>query len=126
MRAKYMALPNVSRDQGLIADAILTGENFKKNYFNSQYYNIVDSMITRLYIAEAALNENIAKLYDRLDKPKAAQYYRDMKPEAWIDWSKVEPASVPFYRSIFEGDGDDSWYAIVIPDTQSVVSRHAD
>ncbi len=126
MRAKYMALPNVSRDQGLIADAILTGENFKKNYFNSQYYNIVDSMITRLYIAEAALNENIAKLYDRLDKPKAAQYYRDIKPESWIDWSKVEPASVPFYRAIFEGDGGDSWYSVIIPDTQSVVSRHAE
>ncbi len=126
MRAKYMALPNSARDQGLIADAIITGENFKRNYLHSQYYNIVDTMVTRLYIAEAALNENIAKVYDRLDKPKAAEYYRGMKPEAWIEWKKVKPADIPLYRGIFEGDGDDSWYSFLIPDTQSVVSRHAD
>ncbi len=125
MRAKYMALPNASRDQGLIVDAIVTGENYKRNYRYSQYYSIVDSMVTRLYIAQGALNENIAKLYDRLDKPKAAEFYRNIKPESWIVWNEIEPASVPFYRSVFEGDGDDSWYSFVIPDTQSVVSRHA-
>ncbi len=126
MRAKYLALPNAARDQGLIANAILSGEQFKRQYRHSQYYALVDTMVTRLYIADAALNENIAKLYERLDKPKAAEYYRNMKPEPWIDWAHIEPANIPVYRAVFEGDGDASWYSFLIPDTQSVVSRHAD
>ncbi len=126
VRAKYLALPNASRDQGLIADAIASGEQFKRTYRNSQYYALVDTMVTRLYIADAALNENIAKLYERLDKPKAAAYYRNIKPQSWIDWTHIAPADTPLYRSVFEGDGDASWYSFLIPDTQSVVSRHAD
>ncbi len=125
MRAKYLALPNASRDQGLIANAIVSGENFKRKYRHSQYYSLVDTMVTRLYIADAVLNENIAKLYERLDKPKAAAYYRNIKPEPWINWKQIAPAEVPLYRSVFEGDGAQSWYAFLIPDTQSVVSRHA-
>ena len=126
MRAKYLALPNASRDQGLIANAIASGEAFKQHYRDSPYYRLVDTMVTRLYIADAALNESIAKLYDRLNKPKAAAYYRNLKPEPWIDWKQIVPADVPLYRSVFEGDGEQSWYAFLIPDTQSVVSRHAD
>lgn len=126
VKAKYMALPNPRRDQGLIREAIEEGDAFKRNYPRSVYYPVVDTMVTRLYLAEAALNESIAELYDRLDKPKAATYYRQMKPQPWIDWSKVDPAQTAWFRRIFEGDGHASWYGFIIPDTQSVVSRHRD
>lgn len=125
IKAKYMALPNARRDQGLINEAINAGETFKKSYPRSGYIAVVDTMVTRLVMARAALNESIASLYDRLDKPKAAAYYRNIKKEEWIDWDEVEPASTPLYRSMFEGDGDESWYGFLIPDTQSVVSRNS-
>ncbi len=125
VKAKYMALPNPRRDQGLIADAIKEGEAFKRNYPNSSNYPIVDTMVTRLYLSQAALNESIAELYERLDKPEASAYYRAIKPQPWIDWDKVEPADVVWYRKMFEGDGTGSWYAFILPDTQSVVSRHS-
>ncbi|MEA3523899.1 MAG: outer membrane protein assembly factor BamD [Campylobacterota bacterium] len=125
IKAKYMALPQPRRDQGLINEAILAGEEFKRTYPHSSYFPIVNTMITRLTLARASLNESIAKLYDRLDKPKSAQFYRDIRPESWIDWDDIEKARVPIYRSMFEGDGDESWYGFMIPDTQSVVSRHA-
>ncbi len=126
VKAKYMALPNPRRDQGLIGEAIREGEAFKRNYPHSIYYPVVDTMVTRLYLAQASLNESIAELYERLDKPKASQFYRSIRPEPWIDWSKVDPAQTPWYRRMFEGDGRGSWYAFLIPDTQSVVSRHRD
>ncbi len=126
IKAKYLALPNVRRDQGLIDDVITEGERFKKQYPASIYFATVDTMVTRLYMAQAALNESIASLYDRLDKPKAAAYYRSIKPQPWIDWNEVEPASSPWYKAIFEGDGGESWYAFMIPDTQSVVSRNSE
>ncbi|MEA3373391.1 MAG: outer membrane protein assembly factor BamD [Campylobacterota bacterium] len=125
IKAKYMALPNPRRDQGLIQEAIKEGQAFKRTYPTSQYAPVVDTMLLRLYLAEAALNETIASLYERLDKPKGAEYYRNIKPQPWINWEEVEAADVAWYREIFEGDGTESWYAFMIPDTQSVVSRHA-
>ena len=125
IKSKYMALPNPRRDQGLIQEAIKEGDTFTRNYPRSKFAPIVNTMVLRLYLAEASLNETIASLYDRLDKPKGAEYYRDIKPQTWINWEEVEPADVPWYRKAFEGDGTASWYGFLIPDTQSVVSRHA-
>ncbi len=125
IKAKYMALPNPRRDQALINVAILEADKFKKTYPNSMYVSIVDTMQTRLYMADAALNETIADLYERLDKPKSAEYYRSIKPQPWIKWDEVDRANSPWYRAWFEGDGTSSWYGFLVPDTRSVVSRNS-
>jgi len=124
IKAKYMALPNPRRDQVLINEAIKDAKAFKKRYPNSMYYSLVDTMLTNLYLADAVLNETIATLYDRIDKPKAAAYYRAMMPEKWINWNEIERANTPWYKEIFEGDGTSSWYEFLIPETKSVVSRN--
>jgi len=125
IRAKYMALPNPRRDQALIDEAISAGEKFKRNYPNSMYTEVVNTMLTRLYLAQAVLNETIASLYDRIDKPRSARYYRSIKPQPWIVWEDIDRANTPWYREWFEGDGTSSWYEFLIPDTQSVVSRNS-
>ena len=125
IKAKYMALPNPRRDQALIAEAIKSGEEFKKNYPNSMYLEIVETILTRLYLAQAVLNETISALYDRIDKPKAAEYYRNIKPEPWIVWGEIDRANTPWYREWFEGDGTSSWYEYMIPEHKSVVSRNS-
>lgn len=125
IEAKYLALPNPRRDQGLIDEAIESAETFKRSYPYSTFMPSVDTMLTSLVLARVSLNESIAMLYDRLDKPKAAAFYRGIAREEWIDWEEVEKANVPFYRLPFEGDGEASWYAFLIPDTQSVVSRNS-
>lgn len=125
IKAKYMALPNPRRDQALISEAIKEGEAFKLNYSNSVYIDILNTMLTRLYLAEYALNESIADLYDRLDKPKSAKYYRIINPQPWIKSEEIDRAVAPWYRSWFEGDGTSSWYDFMIPDTKSVVSRNS-
>lgn len=125
IKAKYMALPNPRRDQVLISDALTEAQNFKRIYPNSPYYCLVDTMATRLFLAEAALNESIATLYERVDKEKSAAYYRDIKPQPWIVWDEIDRANTPWYKEWFEGDGTSSWYEFMIPDTQSVVSRNS-
>lgn len=124
IKAKYMALPNPRRDQVLIQEALREGGIFKLSYPRSMYYPIVDTMMTNLRMAEALLNESIADLYIRLDKPRSADYYRGIKPQAWINWDEIERANTSWYRAWFEGDGTGSWYGFIIPDTQSVVSRN--
>ena len=125
IKAKYLALPNPRRDQVLIQEAIISANKFKSEYPNSMYYSIVDTMLTNLYLAEATLNETIADLYDRIDKPKSAAYYRAIEPQPWIVWSEVDRANTPWYREWFEGDGTASWYGYLLPDTKSVVSRNS-
>jgi len=125
IKAKFMSLPNPRRDQSLIQEAIQAAEQFKRNYPNSMYYAVVDTMATRLYIGEAALNETIATLYDRLDKPKGAAFYRTIKPQPWINWDEIKISNSAWYRQWFEGDGTPSWYGFLIPNTKSVVSRNS-
>ncbi|MBU1928028.1 outer membrane protein assembly factor BamD [bacterium] len=125
IKAKYLALPNPWRDQVLIQDAIVEGENFKKLYPHSAYSAVVESILTNLYMADAALNENIADLYTRLDKPRSADFYKNIKPQPWIDWNEIERANTAWYRAWFEGDGTESWYGFMVPDTKSVVSRNS-
>ncbi|MEA2073119.1 MAG: outer membrane protein assembly factor BamD [Campylobacterota bacterium] len=125
IKAKYMALPNPRRDQVLINEAIIESQKFKRRYPNSEYFSIVDTMSTNLYMAQAALNETIADLYERVDKPKSAAYYRAIKPQPWIVWNEIDRANTPWYREWFEGDGTASWYGFLVPDTRSVVSRNS-
>ena len=125
IKAKYLSLPNPRRDQALIDEAIKDAQAFKRRYPHSMHYYVVDTMLTRLILSKAVLDEAIASLYDRIDKPLAAKFYRSKIKEKWIDWSKVERAQTPWYREWFEGDGTASWYDFMVPDTQSVVSRNS-
>jgi len=125
IKAKYMALPNPRRDQGLIDEAIAAGNSFKVKYPHSIYFPVVDTMVTRLILARASLNQSIALLYERLDKPMGADHYRSIVKEEWINWDEVQKADVAWFKEIFEGDGTESWYAFMIPDTQAVVSRNS-
>jgi len=125
IKAKYMALPNPRRDQGLINEAIQASMQFKVKYPHSIYYPIVDTMMTRLVLARASLNESIALLYERIDKPMGADHYRGIHKENWVDWEDIDKANVAWYKEVFEGDGQGSWYGPILPDTQSVVSRNS-
>jgi len=126
VRAKFMALPNPRRDQTLIHDALAEGESFVKKYPHSYYMPAVHTMLVKLYLAREQLNQTIASLYGRLDKPVAQQYYKDKQIEKWIDWKHVTPPNTAWYREMYEGDGTASWYADWIPDSQSIISQDAD
>ena len=125
IKAKYFSFPNPRRDQYLINEAIDAAKNFKRKYPHSTYTPMVNSMLVHLLLAKAVLNETIASLYERIDKPKAAKFYRNKMAEKWINWDRVERAKVFWLREWFEGDGTSSWYSFLIPDTQSVVSRNS-
>jgi outer membrane protein assembly factor BamD len=122
IKAKFLALPNPGRDQGLIDDTLKGAIAFKANYPYSIYMPLVMTMETQLELAKSTLNEQIAGLYDRLGKPKGAVVYRNSTPVTWIAASEVQVAHIPWYRSMFEGDGTSSWYEFMIPKTRSVVS----
>lgn len=122
IKAKFLALPNPGRDQGLIDESLNAIETFKLNYPYSQLTPLVNSMETQLQLAKGVLNGQIAELYERLGKPKAAEFYKGIAPVTWINQSEIIPANIPWYREMFEGDGTSSWYDFMIPQTRNVVS----
>lgn len=122
IKSKFLALPNPGRDQGLIDETLRGADAFKMNYPHSIYMALIDTMMTQLQLAKGTLNNHIASLYDRLGKPKGAEYYRTIAPVKWIDSNDIIIADIPWYRDVFEGDGTNSWYAFMIPQTRSVVS----
>ncbi len=126
MRAKFLALPQPRRDQALIHDALTLGNEFLKTYPASPYTLGVNTMLVKLTLARANLNQTISGLYERLDKPKASAFYAQKQPESWIDWSEVQAPDTPWYREMFEGDGSESWYASLIPKSTSVIAQDAE
>lgn len=122
IKAKFLALPNPGRDQGLIDDTLKGVESFKTSYPYSTYRPLVNTMETQLQLARGDLNEKIAQLYDRLGKPKGAEYYRSIAPVTWVNPAEIVNADIPWYRAMFEGDGSSSWYDFLIPQTRSVIS----
>ncbi len=122
IKAKFLALPNPGRDQGLIDETLKGVETFKMNYPYSNYLPLVNTMETQLQLARGDLNEKIAQLYDRLGKPRGAEYYRAIAPVTWVKPEEIVAADIPWYREMFEGDGSSSWYDFLIPQTRSVIS----
>lgn len=122
VKAKFLALPNLGRDQGLIDETLKGVEAFKMSYPYSIYLPQLNTMETQLHLARGVLNERIAQLYERLGKPKGAEYYRGQSPITWIKSDDIVEADIPWYREMFEGDGSSSWYDFLIPQTRSVIS----
>jgi outer membrane protein assembly factor BamD len=104
IKANFLGFTNELRDQQLIEDTIKDIEAFKQTFTRSPYMPLVNTMSARLFMAKASLDKEIADLYKRIDKPKAAQFYDDKVKESWVEPKEIEPVDVPFYRYPFEKD----------------------
>jgi outer membrane protein assembly factor BamD len=104
IKANFLGFTNELRDQQLIEDTIKDIEDFKKTFVRSPYMPLVNTMSARLFMAKASLDKEIADLYKRLDKPKAAEFYDEKVKESWVEPKEIQPVEVPFYRYPFEKD----------------------
>lgn len=102
IKANFLGFTYQLRDQALIEDTIVEISNFKSKYPTSPYMPLVDTMNSRLYMAKATLDKEIAELYAKKDKPKAAEFYNEKVKNSWINPDEIEPVKVPYYRSVFE------------------------
>jgi len=89
LKASFMGIKEVYKDQQLIQETIDKALTFSQRYPNSTYTPMVDMLLIRLYMGQYMLNENIALLYDRLDKPQAAKIYRDKNNNSIINMSDI-------------------------------------
>ncbi|CAM3808792.1 outer membrane protein assembly factor BamD [Arcobacter cloacae] len=102
IKANFLGFRYQFRDQQLVEDTIAQIQDFKTKYKNSPYMPLVDTINSRLYMAKASMDKEIAELYIRRDKEKAATFYEQKVQNSWVNPAEIEPVKVPFYRSIFE------------------------
>jgi len=102
IKSKFMAFKQQYREQKLIDDTLTEINTFLYKYPDSPYINLVKTMQTRLYMSKAVLDVEIADLYKRKDKPKAAEVYMQKAKKSWSNTKVIQPISIPWYRAIFE------------------------
>ncbi len=102
IKSKFLAFKQQFREQKLIDDTLEDINKFVKKYPNSSYIHLVKTIQSRLYMAKATLNVEIASLYKRIDKPKAALVYENKAKKSCEDIKNIKPVNVPWYRAMFE------------------------
>lgn len=97
-----MAFKQQFREQQLLNDTLREIDTFIDEYPESKYIHLVKTIQTKITLSEQSLNLEIASLYERKNKPKAAEIYKNKAKSTNIDLKDIEPVHVPWYRKIFE------------------------
>lgn len=102
IKANFMAFKQQFREQQLLNDTLREIDTFIDEYPESKYIHLVKTIQTKITLSEQSLNLEIASLYERKNKPKAAEIYKNKAKATNIDLKDIEPVHVPWYRKIFE------------------------
>ena len=102
IKANYLGFKYQFRDQELIENTLIEIEDFKTKYKGSTYMPLVDTISSRLYMAKASMDQEIANLYARIGKENASLFYNEKVKQSWINPDEIKKVEIPFYREIFE------------------------
>jgi len=76
LKAAFLGIHDINKEQKLVMQTLARCQSFDKAHRGSRYAPLVQTMIVRLQMAQYLLNADIADLYEKIDKPKAAETYR--------------------------------------------------
>ncbi len=102
LQASFLGIKDVYKDQKLIIDNISNANRYLLHYPDSVYAPLVNTMLIRLQMSQYLLNENIAALYDRTDKPAAAKLYREKNGDSVVEMSDIRPPKQGIVGKIFD------------------------
>jgi outer membrane protein assembly factor BamD len=102
VKSKFMGFKNQFREQQLVLKAIIEAKNYIRSYPYSKYVFLVRTMKSRLEMAKASFDQEIADMYDRTNKPKSAKIYYTRAKHVWHDMENISSVKVPWYRAVFE------------------------
>ena len=102
LKASFLGIKDVYKDQKLIMDSIEKANTFTYRYPGSMYTAMVNTMLIRLHMSQYLLNENIAALYDRTGKPNAAKIYRDKNKGSLVNSSDITAPKQGIIGKVFD------------------------
>ena len=101
IKAAFLGIKDINKDQKLMLDTLKNVDKFVQRYPSSIYLPVVDTIKVRLNMAQYMLNENIASLYTRLGKDKAAEIYKNKNANSPLNIADIKAPEVGFIDSIF-------------------------
>lgn len=102
IKANFLSFSSQFREQNLITDTQKEIDDFIAKFPNSPYMPLVDTINARLAMAKASFDNEIAELYKRVDKPKAAEFYEQKVSKNWVKPDEIKAVDVVWYRALFE------------------------
>ncbi len=102
VKIAFMAYKHPFRNQKFLDETIASVNEFRVNYPVSPYMPLVNQMLLRLELGRDTLKTEIVGLYERVKKPKAAEYYRNKDRLEGVDPKHVKMPERSWIRSIFE------------------------
>jgi len=102
LKASFLGVKDVYKDQKLIMDSINRAKIYLLRYPGSEYTPLVNSLLVRLHMSQYLLNENIAALYERTDKPEAAKIYREKNKNSVVEMADITPPEKGYLGIIFD------------------------
>lgn len=102
IKANYSSFSKPNRNQQLIIDTIKDTQSFISYYPDSPYRPMVESMLVHMRLGERFITENIIKLYKKLGKDGAANYYQEKIDSSSLKNTDIIEPRIPIYRKWFE------------------------
>ena len=75
LKAAFLSIGDINKDQKRIVTTLSEAKKFYSIHRGSRYAPLVQTMIARLEMSLYLLNREVASLYGRVGKPKAAEMY---------------------------------------------------
>ncbi len=100
-KAAFLGVKDINRDQKLMMDTLKAVNAFIATYPNSQYRPVVETLKVRLHMAQYMLNENVARLYNRIGEDKSAEIYRSKNKNSVLNATDIEAPKEGFFARIF-------------------------
>lgn len=102
IKAKFEAFAVPNRNQALMLQSQKEIDGFLKEYPQTQYEPLVQTMLTKFNLAIFHLDGTIADLYQRTGRVESYKIYQDkLRQSEFFEKSIIKP-ELPWYRSIFE------------------------
>lgn len=101
IKAAFLGIKDINKDQKLMIDTLHDVDSFVNAYPSSIYLPVVQTIRVRLNMAQYMLNENIANLYARIGKEKAAEIYRAKNRKSPLNIADIKAPEVGVLDSVF-------------------------
>ena len=102
IKSSFLGIRNPYKDQKLILDSIQKARTFVYRYPGSTYAPMVNTILIKLHMSQYLLNENIAALYDRTGKTKAAKIYRAKNNGSLLKSADIKAPAKSVIGKIFD------------------------
>ena len=102
IKSHFKEFKNPKRNQKLLIDTIADANLYLEKFPHSIYNPQVETILTKLYLTELILNRDIAKLYKRLGRDKAAKIYQEKIEQSWLKDTPIATQNSGIFSAILD------------------------